>query len=117
MKKQWKTIPPKLRKKILEESKESGSTTAELASRYGIRKERIYRWRAQHSKRIKSPVKAVNTKNNFVEAKVDTSKEERVPINKNVVLKKASLEFAEFTLSIEGSFNVGRMKQIMEAAC
>ena len=109
MKKQWKSISPRLRRKILEESRTSRNAVSELSSRYGIRKERIYRWRKQDSKR--RSLSENDIRNKFVEAKLEEDVEEKVK------LKKASLEFTDFTLSIEGRINVSRMHQILEVLC
>ena len=111
MKKHWKSISPRLRRKILEESRTSRNAVSELASRYGIRKERIYRWREQDSKRFASSVAKNDIRNKFVEAKLEEDVEEKVK------LKKASLEFTDFTLSIEGRLNVSRIHQILEVLC
>lgn len=114
MRKQWKKINPEVREKILLESMESGCVIAEIARRYGIRKERIYNWRGQHSKKVETSVKSEAAVNNFVEAKIECSDESQ---DISSVLKKASLEFTDFTLSIEGSFKVSQMKQIIEVLC
>ena len=45
-----KTISPKLKIKILEESKRSGCVISELAKQYGIKADRIYRWRLKDSR-------------------------------------------------------------------
>ncbi len=111
MKKQWKSISPKLRKKILEESRVSRGAVSELASRYDIRKERIYRWREQDSKKTASSIAENDIRNKFVEAKLEDGIEEKTR------LKKASLEFTDFTLSIEGRLNVSQMQQILEVLC
>ncbi len=111
MKKNWKSISPRLRKKILEESRASRGALSELANRYGIRKERIYRWREQDSRKTTSYIAKNDTRNNFVEAKLEENVEGKTK------LKKASLEFTDFTLSIEGSLNVNQVSQILEVLC
>jgi transposase-like protein len=114
MKQKKKSISTRLRKKILQESNESGCVVSDIANRYGIRKERLYRWRGEASKTVATPVKAVVEKHNFVEAKVENISEEKKVSKKSKMLRKASLEFENFTLSMEGSFDVEYIKQMLE---
>ena len=101
MKKQSKRINRKIREKLLERSSEPGCVITELARSYGVRPALIYRWRTKA--RRKEKALPVASRNNFVEVKLsDTVEEKKVIVEKKV--RKASLEFEEFTLSIRNCF-------------
>lgn len=105
MGKKWKIFTVEMQKKILKESEASDCILDELAARYGIRKQRIYNWKTRYKKKS----------NGFVEAKltpetISTSSVNAVPNS----LKKASFEFAEFTISIEGNFDGSKLEQIIQ---
>ena len=83
-----KEISPELKAKILEESRNPSCVISELANRYKIKVDQIYRWR--RNDRSKKAVSAQPRANgsNFVEAKLEESDFED---RKNILIKKASL--------------------------
>lgn len=100
MGKNWKIFTAEMQKKILKESEAPDCVIKELAAKYGIRKQRIYNWRTKH--------KRENT--GFVEARL--TQDGGGNISNSV--KKASFEFAEFTISIEGNFDGRKLEKIMQ---
>ena len=106
-----KKISSQIKAKILEESSRSGCVISELAKRYGIRKELIYTWRGRELKQS-SDSKVV--KDNFVEAKLSDG---FIECESSQLLKKASLEFEDFKLCMEGSFKSKQIKQILDLLC
>lgn len=107
-----RNISEELKSKILSESKRSGCVISELAKKYGIKVARIYRWRLKAS-REQSSLSNVNSKN-FVEVKLSEKVTDPQPLR---VLKKASLEFEDFKLSVEGSLEARRIQQILDLLC
>lgn len=100
MGKKWKIFTAEMQKKILKESEAPDCVITELAAKYGIRKQRIYNWRTRHKRESAG----------FVEAKLTANVEGCVSRS----LKKASFEFAEFTISIEGNFDGRKLEKIMQ---
>lgn len=96
--------------KILQESMQEGCVIAALARKHDLSPDTLYRWRYDYFK------KNQNTKNSnhFVEAKIhpdEPAKSQDCVANS---LKKASLEFADFTISIEGAVDSKRLEHIIE---
>ena len=106
-----KKISPEIKAKILEESRVLGCVISELAKRYGIRKELIYTWRRRE---LKESSESKVVKDNFVEAKLSDG---FIESKSSQLLKKASLEFEEFKLCMEGSFKSEQIKQILDLLC
>ena len=100
MGKNWKIFTVEMQKKILKESEAPDCVITELAAKYGIRKQRIYNWRTRLKKE----------NNGFVEAKLTQDGNGSITNS----LKKASFEFAEFTISIEGNFDGRKLEKIMQ---
>ena len=107
-----KNISPELKSKILSESKESGCVISELAKKYGIKANRIYNWRARSSTENSPQVNVCGK--NFVEVQLSEKVTEPHPPR---ILKKASLEFENFKLSVEGSLEAKQIQQILDLLC
>ena len=102
MGKNWKIFTTEMRKRILKESEAPGCVITELAAKYGIRKQRIYNWRTKLKRKS----------NGFVEAKLTPDVTGGVCNS----LKKASFEFVDFTISIEGNFDGRELEKIMQVS-
>ena len=99
-------VSSKLKARILKESMISGCNLAALARNHKISVHTLYSWRKIHfHNRIEEPV----VSNKFVEVSLDSKTK-----TTTAHLKKASLEFDGFTISIEGEFEVQHLNQIAQ---
>jgi transposase-like protein len=124
-----KKISANIKSPILSEAFAPGCVISKLALKYGISKQIIYSWRKayqmlmvqtypphhtiQHNDAM--TLRAVPTKNHFVELPIiePTSKSPRF-------VEKASLQFQDFTLTLEGQIQTSHLIsiiKILEESC
>src|SRR4051812_25347399 len=108
--KRKKQITPGKKSQILRELLEPSCLISRIAKSYNVSRESLYRWRKNHESdnHHNNPMqKAVgdNSTGNFVELSVKKS---------NSALKKASLIFDSFTISIEGKINSSKLFGIIK---
>jgi transposase-like protein len=109
-------ISPKEKSQILMELLEGGSSVAKIAKSYNISRERLYRWRKKHvSDNHPGTQRQKAAGNNSIGSFVELSIKES-----DSALKKASLIFDDFSISIEGKINSTKLFgiiRILEGTC
>ena len=106
MKKTQRMIP-ELKAKIIEGSMKEGCVLADYARTQNITPKQLYVWRYEYLKSQRDNEQSTN----FVEAKVDIAK---VIQKKKGILKKVSFGYDEFTISLEGSFDISHVNKIIQ---
>lgn len=102
-----KSIPSSLKREVLEALQQPGSVLTTIAKAYGISRSTIYLWRGStRPSLIKTSVVKTDHKNqSFVEISV----KKPTPLK----LRKASLIFENYSLSIEGNIKLQNLIQII----
>ena len=110
MTKRYSLTPKKLKTEILSAIDNSGSTIAKMARDHKIPAGRIYSWRRLQKKKQNNKISdnSVTNDNQFIELSLEKNQAT------HPVLKKASLEFDEFSLLIEGKFSTKKVIQLMK---
>lgn len=114
MQRQHKHIGAGLRAKILEESMVPGCKFTALARAHQISAKTLYAWRKKYNRGAlgdeASLSNTIEANAKFVEVKVP----KEIGTECSVRLKKAVLEFDEFSIAIEGKLNHKYLSQILE---
>ena len=114
MQRRKKRIDASLRSKILQESMVSGCNLAGLAREHQIPARTLYAWRKKSCRNKADSDVALGTtiqaKDRFVEVKLP----EQIKAGSSIKLKRAVLEFDEFSISIEGKLNNQYLSQLLE---
>jgi transposase-like protein len=105
MTKRNSSIPKKKRLEILQALSESGCNIRQLATAYSISKTTLYKWQRIQGQSAGSHGIRVDDKSNFVELSVLKSD--------RIFLQKASLDFGDFSISIEGIFSNAQLVSIL----
>ena len=111
MKKVYRLTPEKLKRKILLEIDQSDSTISKVAKDHGIPVGRVYSWRQVQKKKQDNKI-SVNSGTNDARF-IELSLEEHQA--KPSILRKASLEFNDSSLLIEGKFSTEKVIQLIKA--
>ena len=111
------------RVKILEESYKLGCNITELARKHKISSGVLYRWRAKNKKSNDengvvlsdpSTESIADNSSRFVEVTVSDARIEREGNRTRSVLQKASLEYENFTITVEGNRGMRVLSEIMK---
>ena len=110
--KKAKKIAVKVRAQVLEAMMVPGYVATDLIRSYGISKSTIYKWRKQLKTLPESTGLVIDsdcaTKSRFVEVSV------KGPSTKACDLKKASLIFDDFSISIEGKISSSKLLAVLK---
>lgn len=110
----------KERTKILEESYKAGCNITELAKKHKISSELLYAWRTRYKKSNNGILEVPNAgsissnSNKFVEVTVSEAAIEQENERNGTLLQKASLEYENFTITVEGSQGMRVLSEIMK---
>ncbi len=96
MERRKKRISPRLRAEILRESMVPGCNLAALAREHQVLAKTLYAWRKKYCNDRSDKSAAIQTCAQFVEVKLP----EEIKAGSGMKLKKAVLEFDEFSISI-----------------
>lgn len=105
-----KRISTRLRNAILKESMVQGCNLAALARAHQVSVKTLYTWRKKYYSDSGDTSTTIQAPDQFVEIKVP----EEIKTGSGMKLKKAVLEFDEFSISIEGKLNPQYLNQILE---
>jgi len=116
-------ISSEVKEKIMAEANLPGSIVSKVAAKYKIAPYLLYTWRSK-ARRLdcEQPIiqsEKNQTRPNFVEA-VLSDPVGATPKHAQLLLKKLSLEFEDFSLGIEGKFSSKKLMQlitILEQSC
>jgi len=116
-------ISQKAKTKIMSEANMPGSVVSAVAAKYNIAPYLLYSWRSK-SKRLDREQITTKSENHqtqpiFVEALLSESVA-APPKHTQLLLKKLSLEFEDFSLGIEGNFSSKKLMQLittLEQSC
>lgn len=111
--KKRKYMTPENKARILAEARQDGCVLTDLAKKYNMNLDTLYSWRYKESKGYQCRNTSSGT---FVEAKVRPydyrgSEEDA---KKKGTIKRASFEFTEYTITIEGNFDMRKLEEIIQ---
>ena len=90
---------------ILKELLESGSSVRKLSETYNVARESLYRWRKHHRQKNLEKVEVNTNGSRFVEVSIKESESS---------IRKASLVFNKFSISINGELSSGQLLGIIK---